>query len=457
MQLKQGTTEIMSKYYFAGGKYEIETVGGIEKQRFYVDGSPYTASILLEKVGGVSPQTYYLHRDYLGSITQITDNSANLAAEYSYDAWGRMRNPVNWQVYAQGSQPAMLFGARGYTGHEQLNGFGLINMNARLYDPVLARFLAPDPYVGSGMSNDFNRYVYCRDNPMMYSDPTGEFKIPYFEIGWGFGLPGSNGGGGFYRGSFGPNSGFSGNYNPNTSTFTAGSTYYGYQTSQVMYNPNNQNYQMNASSHVLVGHYYTTYNAVWMANANTIRVNSTGSRHDVYADYSSYLKYPVSSTSLDNDPLNPNPNQPLSSLNTTLGAAGLYTSAKQYQSMVGKSWRGINGEWYTFTRGANQYTGPRSTAVANYNELNGLGQKIFLLSTLISAYQGTNALFNGDIGTAKKSALDISMGYVGTYGGPWGAGASGLYYLIDNTRPNPQSAIMFNPNIARPDNTNINY
>jgi len=59
-----------------------------------------------------------------GSIPYISDNSGNLAAEYSYDVWGRMRNPVNWYVYAQGSQPAMLHGERGYTGHEQLNQFG---------------------------------------------------------------------------------------------------------------------------------------------------------------------------------------------------------------------------------------------------------------------------------------------------------------------------------------------
>ena len=85
-----------------------------------------------------------------------------------------MCNPANWQVYSQGSQPAMSYGGRGYTGHEQLNGFGIINMNARLYDPLLARFLAPDPFVGSGMTNDFNRYVYCRNNPLMFSDPTGE-------------------------------------------------------------------------------------------------------------------------------------------------------------------------------------------------------------------------------------------------------------------------------------------
>ena len=85
-----------------------------------------------------------------------------------------MRNLANWNVYSTTAQPTLLFG-RGYTGHEQLNQFGLINMNARLYDPLLARFLAPDPYVGSGMTNDFNRYLYARNNPMMYTDPSGKF------------------------------------------------------------------------------------------------------------------------------------------------------------------------------------------------------------------------------------------------------------------------------------------
>lgn len=67
-------------------------------------------------------------------------------AEYSYDPWGRMRNPVNQQVYAVGSEPELFLG-RGFTGHEHLPMFGLVNMNARLYDPVLGRFLSPDPYV----------------------------------------------------------------------------------------------------------------------------------------------------------------------------------------------------------------------------------------------------------------------------------------------------------------------
>ena len=64
---------------------------------------------------------------------------------------------------------------RGYTGHEMLPEFGLINMNGRLYDPVLGRFLSPDNYVQMpDFSQSFNRYAYCINNPLKYNDPSGE-------------------------------------------------------------------------------------------------------------------------------------------------------------------------------------------------------------------------------------------------------------------------------------------
>ena len=89
-----------------------------------------------------------------------------------------MRNPANWQAYDQGSQPTMPFGGRGYTGHEHLNDLGLINMNARLYDPLLGRFLAPDPQVSSlETSNAYNRFIYASNNPMMYVDINGEQAV----------------------------------------------------------------------------------------------------------------------------------------------------------------------------------------------------------------------------------------------------------------------------------------
>lgn len=68
---------------------------------------------------------------------------------------------------------------RGFTGHEHLDGFGLIHMNARLYDPILGRFLSPDPYVQlPDFTQAMNRYGYCMNRPLCYVDKNGEV------IGW---------------------------------------------------------------------------------------------------------------------------------------------------------------------------------------------------------------------------------------------------------------------------------
>ena len=51
----------------------------------------------------------------------------------SYDAWGRQTVTLN-----------TIGLRRGYTGHEMLKNFDIINMNGRLYDPVLGRFFNSD-------------------------------------------------------------------------------------------------------------------------------------------------------------------------------------------------------------------------------------------------------------------------------------------------------------------------
>ena len=51
-------------------------------------------------------------------------------------------------------------------------------MNGRLYDAKLGRFLAPDNFVQSVFNTQsYNRYGYVLNNPLMYSDPSGEFII----------------------------------------------------------------------------------------------------------------------------------------------------------------------------------------------------------------------------------------------------------------------------------------
>lgn len=56
-------------------------------------------------------------------------------------------------------------------------------MNGRMYDPKLGRFLSPDPYVQSPTNpQNFNRYSYCLNNPLKYTDPSGEIYGTLFGL-----------------------------------------------------------------------------------------------------------------------------------------------------------------------------------------------------------------------------------------------------------------------------------
>lgn len=156
---------------------EYETFETENKEILYLGGDAYTAPVAYVRIGGGEWKLVNICRDHLGSVTHIADESGTLIAEYSYDAWGRMRNPDTHEAYAFGAEPELYLG-RGYTGHEHLPQFGLINMNARLYDPETGRFLSPDPYVQQpDFTQNLNRYSYCVNNPLKYTDTSGEWFI----------------------------------------------------------------------------------------------------------------------------------------------------------------------------------------------------------------------------------------------------------------------------------------
>jgi len=131
-----------------------------------------SAPVVYVRDNNASWVLYDIVRDWQGSVTHLVDDSdGTIVAEYSYDPWGRLRDPQTLEIYTPGSStmPELLLG-RGYTAHEHLDWFGLINMNARLYDPALGRFLSPDPYVQApDFSQNFNRYSYCLNNPLKYT------------------------------------------------------------------------------------------------------------------------------------------------------------------------------------------------------------------------------------------------------------------------------------------------
>ena len=147
---------------FYAGDYERITENGTTRHIYYLD---HGVIYVLED-GDTEGEFYYTYTDHLGSITRIYNETDTTVFSAEYDAWGN-------QTLHQ-TNGGFTF-HRGYTGHEMLPEFGLINMNGRLYDPILGRFLSPDNYVQMpDFSQSFNRYSYCLNNPLKYTDPSGE-------------------------------------------------------------------------------------------------------------------------------------------------------------------------------------------------------------------------------------------------------------------------------------------
>lgn len=173
MQMLHDNSTTLTRYYL-GGCYELDIKPSGTTEKLYLGGDYYDAPVVMIKQGS-SSSFYNILRDHLGSITHVVVGSGTVKQRLSYDAWGRLRNPSTNTLYTPSNEPELFLG-RGYCGHEHLTGLGLINMNARLYDPLLGRFLSPDPYVQApDHSQSFNRYSYCMNNPLKYVDEDGEF------------------------------------------------------------------------------------------------------------------------------------------------------------------------------------------------------------------------------------------------------------------------------------------
>ena len=128
-----------------------------------------------------------MHRDHLGSVDKITDGAGNILVTASFNSFGQRRG-LDWngtlsgQDYKNLLKESGVHVSLGYTGHEMLDMVGLIHMNGRVYDPILGRFLSPDPFIQAPeLSQSYNRYSYVMNNPLSLTDPTGYM---WFTDGW---------------------------------------------------------------------------------------------------------------------------------------------------------------------------------------------------------------------------------------------------------------------------------
>ena len=119
----------------------------------------------LERIGVQQDGAWsYPLSDALGSVRQWTDADGGGADPLYYDPFG--------VPLPQPNTPSSPFG---YTGEWTSAATGLQYLRARWYDPVTGRFTQVDPFPGVlSLPGTLNPYPYALNNPLRYTDPSGE-------------------------------------------------------------------------------------------------------------------------------------------------------------------------------------------------------------------------------------------------------------------------------------------
>ena len=104
----------------------------------------------------------YFVQDEMGSTLFLLDQSHEIRKTYRYDAFGNLLEET-------GDIANRLM----YTGQMYDGAAVQYYLRARFYNPAIGRFMQEDTYRGDGL----NLYAYCANNPVIYYDPSGCWKL----------------------------------------------------------------------------------------------------------------------------------------------------------------------------------------------------------------------------------------------------------------------------------------
>ena len=176
MEIFRKDSLILTRYYFSDYEEEHYADGRIRKID-YITGPTGLIGVNIS-TNGVDT-LLYAFTDRFGNLVMLVDGDKNIVERLAYDPWGARRNPGDWTK----PDTATHLLARGYSMHEHLDRLGLINMNARFYEPATCSFLSPDPLIADeGNWLNYNRYLYCLGNPVKFADPTGMQVNNYHDV-----------------------------------------------------------------------------------------------------------------------------------------------------------------------------------------------------------------------------------------------------------------------------------
>ena len=427
----------LTRYYLGNYEEETDNLGNVKKIHYLSGGAMLIQKNSVETL-------YYGYTDNQGSLIALTDQNGNLVEKYAYDPWGARRDPSNWTM--KDTRTSWITN-RGYTGHEHLDAFSIINMNGRVYDPLTAMFFSPDPFIQSPDDwLNYNRYSYVMNNPTRFTDPTGcvlaQQNAPVFADGASELMSYASGGGGAWP----------------VSSFAGGNaiTYDYYSNSYI--NADGEKVSTEQGLNYLYSGTKVEYSFRGNAASEAYKILHTDYILTEIKLFSGDISYALSLGDLGK--LNVSPNGGVTFSNPTAAGTSLsywnvdgneqgggnYTWTKKLQLGLGAfdvgagakgnliDWAvaGKVGKTIKSLEGADYIMALGKGGAKYVNGLKVLGVATFAASATISGVQSYNYYKNGGTGNSvwMKSLLDVGMGAVG-FCGPIGFGISTTYFLID--------------------------
>ncbi|PDT00054.1 hypothetical protein CO666_32645, partial [Rhizobium chutanense] len=132
---------------------------------------PHPDAKIVVTSGSTTQDKFFLHRDHLASVRQVTNESGTRVEQTGYAAYGEATNTT-------------MQTKKGYIGERFDPETGLMYLNARYYDPAFGRFISPDDWDPIKEGVGTNRYAYAGNDPVNSSDPNGH-SIDQSSNNWG--------------------------------------------------------------------------------------------------------------------------------------------------------------------------------------------------------------------------------------------------------------------------------
>lgn len=176
-EIKDANGTPIGKYYYDGEGKRVKKVTDTETTVFVYSAGKLVAEYSTKTPPQI-PTTSYMTTDHLGTPRVITDAFGQVKSRRDFMPFGE-----ELTINVGGRNTNLKYGGNAddtrqkFTGYQKDTETELDFAEARMYENRYARFTAVDPLLSSGNSADpqsFNRYIYVYNNPLSFTDPTGE-------------------------------------------------------------------------------------------------------------------------------------------------------------------------------------------------------------------------------------------------------------------------------------------